>query len=154
MRRLTFIAEGTRIELAYDQMVDMIEPGSVAADVGPQPDANAMIAAMSGVSPGDGPPQFWYEMRDRNGTVLARKAAPDPIAPDIEVFSEDDSGSITRMANPSERRVFNVLLPEIDDATEVRLVRAPAQRSPGESMGIAAADIPSTATEVATFELA
>ncbi|MCA9655274.1 MAG: hypothetical protein H6712_24870 [Myxococcales bacterium] len=151
MRRLTFIARGGNIELAYDQSVDMIAPGPVVSGVDPSDDGARLHAAMSGVGPADGAPSFWYELRDADGNVLLQQAADDPIRSSVEVFSEQEGATMSRASAPTDEQVFTVLLPEIDEARVVRLMRAPATGD--RDVGLAAATVPDAAQVVASFDL-
>lgn len=107
MRRLTFAYRDGSIELVSEQRVDMRMP---ARTTHPEPRAG-----------------FWYELRDAESEVLFRLDAEDPIPTDVEVFSDDPERTIERAPHAPEEGVFTVLLPEIEDAEEVRLMRAAAR---------------------------
>lgn len=151
MRRLTFIARGGSIELAYDQSVDMIAPAPAVSGIDPNDQGAQLHAAMAGVGPSDGAPRFWYELRDANDNVLFQQAADDPIHESVEVFSDQEGATMSRAPAPTDEHVFTVLLPEIDEARVVRLMRAPTTADRG--VGLAAATVPDAAEVVASFDL-
>ncbi len=112
MRRLTFTYRDGKIELVSQQQVEMRVPAKA-----PAPRAAAA-----------GPPEFWYELRDAESELLYRLEAEDPIPTDVEVFSDDPERTIERAPNPPEEGVFTVLLPDFENAREVKLMRAAAPR--------------------------
>ncbi len=105
MRRLTFTYRNGTIELVSQQQVEMRLP---AKTVSKDPERL---------------PPFWYELRDARSEVLYRLDAPDPIPTDVEVFSDDPERTIERAPYAPEQGVFTVLVPEIEDAEEVLLMR-------------------------------
>jgi hypothetical protein len=123
VRRLTFVYRDGRVELASAQRVDMIPPARPQAAAAPQ--------------------DLVYELLDAQANVLHRLSTPDPIPTDVEVFSDDPERTIERSPTPPEQAVFTVLLPDVPDAEEVRLMRAagpaaPARRGAGVAPGEAA----------------
>ena len=123
MRRLTFSFRDGTIDLVSQQRVDMRTP----AGTGPK-----TLEARA---------DFWYELLDDDANVLYRFAASDPIPTDVEVFSDDPERTVERAPHPPKEGVFTVLVPEIDDATEV-LLRRSSQKRDAES-----------ATEIHRFRL-
>ena len=107
VRRLTFAYRDGSIELVSEQRVDMRMP---ARTTHPEPRAG-----------------FWYELRDPRAEVLFRLDAEDPIPTDVEVFSDDPDQSVARAPHAPEEGVFTVILPDVEDAAEVRLMRAAAR---------------------------
>jgi hypothetical protein len=130
MQRLTFIAKDGAIELLSQQTVDM----KLAS---PKHEANAQH-------------EFWYEVRDARDATLAVHPAPDPIRPDIEVFSNDPSHSASRAPDARAERVFSVVLPDVEAASQVVLMRR-ARTAP--HAGLAKAASPNTAVEVGRVTL-
>jgi hypothetical protein len=64
---------------------------------------------------------FWVELRDAEGRPLFHRVLHLPLADSVEVFSPD--GTIKREFGPSgSSRVFEVLLPDHEDASSVALM--------------------------------
>lgn len=114
MRRLTFTYRDGTVELESDQQVQMTMPA--------QPPIRTQETAGSG---------FWYELRDADDEVSHRIDAPDPIPTDIEVFSDDPERTIERVDAVPRSGVFTVLIPEIEQAREIALVRSAASSDAG-----------------------
>jgi hypothetical protein len=130
MQRLTFIAKDGAIQLISQQQVEMkLAP--------PKYEPNAQH-------------EFWYEMRDVQDKTLASHPAPDPIRQDIEVFSDDSSRSASRAPDARAERVFSVVLPDVEAAHQVVLMRR-AKSAP--HAGLAMAATPNTAVEVGRVTL-
>ena len=127
MRRLTFAYRDGTIELVSQQQVEMRLP------------ARATSRDLEGRA------EFWYELRDAGSEVLYRLDAEDPIPTDVEVFSEDPGRTVERAPHVPEEGVFTVLVPEIEDAEEVRLMRSAA---PADAEAFAEGPV-----EVGRFEL-
>jgi hypothetical protein len=96
-------------------------------------------------------PEFVYELRGADSEVLHRVAAPDPIPRDVEVFSDDPEHTVERAPHPPREGVFTVLVPEIEAAEEVRLLRSAAPRGLAAEAGPEAAA--EAAVEVGRFKL-
>lgn len=128
VRRLTFTYSDGEIELVSSQQVEITLPA--------KPPSRKRAAKR---------PEFWYELRDAQADVVYRLDAPDPIPTDVEVFSDDPKRTIERSPNPPKEGVFTVLMPEIEDAEEILLMRVATSR--GLKTGADAA------VEVARFKL-
>ncbi len=135
MQRLTFVAKSDNVELVSRLSVEMKPvPGHHSAD------------ALH---------DFWLELRDANDRALHVGPAPDPFRREIEVFSDDPARSASRSEDTRSEHYFSVLVPQIDDAAQVVLMRRPSPSpppSPSPARGIAAA-APVQAIEVARIKL-
>lgn len=106
MRRLTFVYRDGQIELIDQRPVEMTLPAETAVR---EPGERA---------------EFWCELRSAEAEVLYRRETPDPIPTDVEVFSDDPEQSIERAPHPPREGVFSVVVPEIEAADEVLLLRS------------------------------
>lgn len=130
MRRLTFAVRDGAIELVSDQRVDM--------KVGPTPPVPAAR-------------EFWYEMRDNADDVLAAAAVADPLEGDREAFSPDPTRSVQRVPGASSPSAFSIVVPDLDGAESVSLMRA-ARTSVKGALEATETVLP-VAIEVARFKL-
>jgi hypothetical protein len=102
--RATFRASQGEIHLVSHERLDMICPPSI----GERP-----VAGKNG--------GFWMELRDRNDHVLFHRVLNNPLGDSVEVHSPD--GKIERITGePSRDNVFEVLLPDADDASTIVLM--------------------------------
>lgn len=72
---------------------------------------------------------FWYEAADADGNVIYRRVMEDPTQDSAEVPSE--SGELQRITVDRPEVVFNVLVPDLPEVSEIRLF-APMK---GETVG-------------------
>lgn len=68
----------------------------------------------------------WTEVRDADGKMLDRRSLPDPVRTDAEVFPESLGGAITRVAVERPSGVFTVLVPDLEGAESLALMRSTA----------------------------
>ncbi|HEX2273611.1 MAG TPA: hypothetical protein VHG90_07045 [Acidimicrobiales bacterium] len=108
--RLIFAYEGRDLRLVSRQQVDMVTPPADRPE---------------GVGAG-----VWAEVRDVDGQVLDRRAVPDFLRPDVEVFGPDPAPSVARAPVERPRGAFAVLLPELPGADYVALLAAPEPAGP------------------------
>lgn len=100
---LTFrVAEGA-VQLVSHERLEMICPPTVGA----HPEA--------GKNSG-----FWMEVRDASDRVLFHRLLHAPLADYVEVYSPD--GTIRREFQPVKESVFEVILPDDDDARSIVLM--------------------------------
>jgi len=132
VRRLTFAFRDGAVELVSEQRVEMRLPARSAPRV---------AAARA---------EFWYELRNAQSDVLYRLDSADPIPTDVEVFSDDPERTVERAPHAPQEGVFTVLLPEIEDAEEVRLMRAAPATEGAVDVRAGAAE---AAVEVGRFRL-
>lgn len=142
--RLTFKTSGDGIELVSVERLGIKTPGQA----GPQP-----RAAVNGGQ--------WFELRARQGNVLAHRLVDPSVLNSAEVHSP--YGSPQRVFGEMKDTVFEVLLPDSDDAQTVTLVgnpvapaavrRAIGPRAVASAAGLEAAPAGPEATDLATFEL-
>ena len=104
--RLRFRVEREGVALVAAERVDMISPPAP----GPAP-----VAAENGGS--------WFELRDESDRTLAHRVVSDHLTGSVEVFSPD--GGIRREFGPVPGSVFEVLLPDEPDASQVVLIGQP-----------------------------
>lgn len=113
--RLVFEYEGNEIRLVSHQRVAMlVPPGDELGGEGEHA-------------------QFRYEVQDMDGRPLYRRAAPNPIATDLEVFGPEP-GSFTHVEMAEPRGVFTLLIPDLEEAHTLTLVasmRGPEQVATG-----------------------
>lgn len=57
------------------------------------------------------------ELRTKDGSALHRRALRDPIPQSVEVTG--DAGKLQRIATPQPRGAFVVIVPDLDDATDI-----------------------------------
>ena len=123
--RLIFRYDGDEITLESRQRVDMVVPPGEPLDAARE---------QSG---------FWVEVRDGTDEPLRRQLLHDPIPRDAEVFSDDPTQSVARIAIDRPSGVFSVVVPEIDEAEYVALIGTP----PGQRAALG------PAREIARFTL-
>jgi hypothetical protein len=119
--RLTFQYEGENIRLIHRENVAMIAPGLVFP------------------LPKKGESGFWYEVRDDRGRVLYSLAKFNPIRFEREVFPEDPKQSPHWVKIKKPAGIFELLVPDIPEATEVVLFSSPLKPEesgkPAEEIG-------------------
>jgi len=103
---------------------------------------------------------FWVELRDPNEQVLFHRVLDSPLGDSVEVHSPD--GKIERvMGVPTADSIFEVLVPDTDEATTVALIgeyldtekamRERAERASDVAKGARAPE--GGARELARFEI-
>jgi hypothetical protein len=125
--RLTFTYQGTSVQLASKQSVDMMAPPS------------------DPISDFTGQAGFWYELRDSSSNPLYRRVMQNPIQFDMEAPADDpnnDSG-LQRVAVQNPSGMFTLVVPRLDQAQTLALVSSPLDP---ESLA-------DQATDLATFDL-
>jgi hypothetical protein len=130
VRRLTFAVQDGVIKLISEQEVDM------------QP--IAVPAVSHGVRH-----EFWFEVRDIANATLIVQPARDPMPKDIEVFSDDPSRSACHAHDPRTEQAFSVVLPSVQGADSVVLMRA----GTAQGAAVEALETRTAATEIARFKL-
>jgi hypothetical protein len=133
VRRLTFVVRNGVVELLSEQQVEMTLIPEHAL-------------------PADARHAFWYELRDANDVTIASHPALDPIADDIEVFSDDPAQGISRLPHAPTETVFSVVLPNTPGADSVVLMRPPTSVEP-TSAKFSSASAAKQPREVARFKL-
>lgn len=116
--RLTFVASDDGIQLLSVEQLEMITP--------PQPGERPQVGKHGGQ---------WFELRGSSGQTLAHRLIGAPFLDSVEVHSPD--GKIQREFGATTSGVFEVLLPDLDEARSVVLVGNPLQRSKEPSIDIA-----------------
>lgn len=106
MIRLTFTYRNGTVNLIEQQQVEMKVPYS-------QTESSLEQQA-----------EFWYEIRDSASSILFRLNTVDPTSANIEVFPTYAERDFQRITHPSNECVFTVVLPELENAEEVVLIRA------------------------------
>jgi hypothetical protein len=66
---------------------------------------------------------FWIELHDAKNNVLYRRAMPNPVQSDVEIF--DPERGPHRHAVKDPEGVFTVLVPDMPDAEEIVFVSSP-----------------------------
>lgn len=131
MRRLTFAVRDGAIELVSDQRIEM--------KASPAPRSPAARAG------------FWCEVRDRTERVLVAAPAPDPLHQDREAFSPDPVKSVQRVPGASPPTAFSILVPDVDGAESVSLMRVVPSVGPHAHETVEG--VASAAVEIARFKL-
>jgi hypothetical protein len=106
--RLTFEFKGADVRLIARQSVDMMAPPSDQIDE---------YSDHAG---------FWIELRDGSDRVLYRRVGQNPIATDREAPSGDPQRPFTHVPDDRKQGVFTVLVPDLKDARELRLMGSPS----------------------------
>lgn len=115
--RLTFRVADGRIELVSHERLQMIAP--------PQPGERPQAGKHGG---------FWLEMRDGQGRVLAHRLIDPTQLNSVEVHSL--GGTIERKFGDAEEKIFEVLLPDNEEARTVALIGEPLVRTKSEKPGV------------------
>jgi hypothetical protein len=101
--RLTFRVADGEVQLVRHERLDMICPPSI----GERPEAGKHGG-------------FWIELRDAGDRVLFHRVLHSPLGDSVEIHSPD--GKIQREFGPSSESIFEVLLPDQDEASTVALM--------------------------------
>lgn len=104
VHRLTFDYHGNQVDLVSDQVVNMIIPPTQPLDES---------------ATGTG---FSVIVRDTADQTLYKSSRPSPIRYDAEVFSDDPSRSLQRVAVEEPRGTFVLLVPHVEGAASVELI--------------------------------
>jgi len=110
---ILFAYDGMSIQISEQGVIDQAAPPS--DDIGPL----------------DGSPGFWYELRDDQGAVTWRHAAPWPFSFEIEQIP-DESGQEepATVADPAPQGAFVGIVPLDEDAHILALVGTPPPGAP------------------------
>ena len=128
--RLTFQVTGGKLELVKQERLEMITP----PQVGERPE--------TGVHSG-----FWIELQDGRKRVLAHRIVSPTFLNSVEVHSPD--GTIERKFGELQDGIFEVLLPDDDNARSAVLIGNPIEKRKGKEKEKAA----EASGELARFEL-
>ena len=126
--RLTFRVVNREIQLVGYERLAMISPPSI----GERPEAGKHGG-------------FWFELRDAGDRVLFHRVIHNPLGNSVEVHSPD--GKIERQFGEATEGIFEVLLPDEDDAKSVVLMGNPPVPAKGK------ATRPEASGELARFEI-
>lgn len=126
--RLTFRVVNREIRLVGYERLGMIPPPAI----GERPEAGKHGG-------------YWLELRDAGGRVLFHRVLDNPLGNSVEVHSPD--GKIERRFGEVTDGIFEVLLPDEDDARSVVLMGSPLVPAKGKAKRPAASD------ELARFEI-
>lgn len=99
---------------------------------------------------------YYVDTRDAGGQTLARVPARNVFSASTEVFPEQPGEPITRVALPTPRGAFTVVVPAPDGADSVSVVRVAATPTDAAAPGARAADGAGTSlqtTDIASFSL-
>jgi hypothetical protein len=126
--RLTFRVTNGKVELISHERLEMIAP----PQVGERPE----VGKHGG---------YWLEMRDAKGGVLAHRLIDPSQLNSVEVHSPD--GKIERQFGDASDKIFEVLLPDDDEARRIALIGEPLVRRKGEKKQAEGSE------ELAVFEI-
>ena len=132
--RLRFRVSGESVELVSTERLEMITP----PQFGERPEAGKHSG-------------FWLELQGSRKRVLAHRLISPSYLNSVEVHSPD--GKIERKFGPIENGVFEVFLPDMDDAKEVVLMGDPITAPKTRTRAKAAATEQATSGEIARFAL-
>jgi hypothetical protein len=104
--RLTFRYEGEEVELLTVRRVQKALPPSESRD-----NWQDRIG-------------WWIEVRDAAGRALDRRVLFDPVRADAEVYPEGLGEPITRVPLDTPSGVFSVLVPDLENADHLSLLRS------------------------------
>ena len=76
---------------------------------------------------------FWIEVRDDEDRLRYRRVVADPLAGEVEV--PGDAGSFTRRPVAPDSVTFALLVPDIDGAEHVSLMRGPSEGAAARQTG-------------------
>lgn len=68
---------------------------------------------------------YWFELHDASGRTIFHRALHDPIRADVEVFADDRSESIVRVASTAAQGEFELLVPDLPAARTFTLFGPP-----------------------------
>jgi len=126
--RLTFRVVNREIQLVGYERLHMIPPPSI----GERPEAGKHGG-------------FWVELRDAGNRALFHRVLDNPLGNSVEVHSPD--GKIERRFGEVTEGIFEVLLPDEDDAKSVVLMGNPLVPAKGK------AKRPAASGELARFDI-
>lgn len=126
--RLTFTMSDSGLNLVSVEGLEMITP--------PQPGLRPAAGTNGG---------HWFELRDDSGRVLAHRLIDPNVLDSVEVHSPD--GTINREFGATRTGVFEVLLPDIEEANRAVLVGTPLLPSRSRTNQEA------TSGDIASFDL-
>jgi len=105
-RRLVCVAEGDDVRVLVDRRVEMTLPPT---------DPLGELAGVTGA---------WIELRDAGGRPRYRRIVADPLEAETEVPDEPGKHPFTRVPARRHRRAFAILVPDVEDADHVAVLRA------------------------------
>jgi hypothetical protein len=105
----SFSYEGGSVQLIVQRSIDMRPP---------PPERVPILQGQSG---------FWYELRDTQDRMIYQRAAYNPIRFDIEVFSDDQPGTISRRRLPRPHGTFELLAPDLPEARTLVVFSSPPE---------------------------
>jgi hypothetical protein len=132
--RLTFRVSGGAVELDKVERLNMITP--------PQFGERPQAGKNSG---------YWVELHGSRNRILAHRLIGPTQLNSVEVHSPD--GKIERKFGPVQDGIFEVLLPDMDDARSVVLMGDPIQPAKQKAGAKAAASDKAASGQIAQFEL-
>lgn len=133
--RLTFRVVNGEPQLVRHERLDMMCPPSI----GERP----QVGSHGG---------YWMELRDKSGRVLFHRILHAPLGDSVEVHSPD--GKIRREVGTPSERVFEVLVPDQDEASTAVLVGEGLQPAKAAGARALRAVEPAGGTrELARFEI-
>lgn len=107
--RVTFEYAGDRVWKIAQQRIEMVVPPSHGKSTGEEVG-------------------FWYELRDGADRTVYRRVVQNPMDTTAEVFSPD--GTIVRRPIQDPHGVFEIVVPEIANASSLVLLGTPQPVSP------------------------
>lgn len=107
--RLTFLYEGTNVQLISQQRVDMLPP---------PPEPRPIQEGQSG---------FWYELHDESGAVLYQRRVHNPIKFETTVYSKDPEVPLKEVPVEDPQGIFELVAPDINEAHTIVLFSSPLE---------------------------
>ncbi len=105
--RVTFAYRGHDIAVASTRKVRMIVPRPAS----PPPEK--------------GQSGYWLEVRAADGKLLFHRVLHSPIRADVEIFSQEEGQSITRVPVAEPHGEFEALVPDLPEASSLALYGPP-----------------------------
>lgn len=107
--RVTFAYRGNVIAVAGTRKVRMIVPRTAGA---------APVKGQSG---------YWLEVRSVDGKLLFHRVLHNPLRADVEIFSQGEGQSITRVPVAEPHGEFEALVPDLPEAASLVLYGPPPE---------------------------
>jgi len=121
--RLIFNYQGTQIQLASQQRVEMTAPPSDPMDE---------YEGQSG---------FWIDVRDSEDSVLYRQIMHNPIQLELEAPSGDPERPFTQVKNETSEGTFMVIVPDIEAGVVLAMHSSPPDEPASPAKEIARIDL-------------
>jgi hypothetical protein len=115
--RVTFAYRDNTIRVVDSQPVEMIAPPAVT----PAPNA--------------GQAGYWVAITDASSRVLWHRPLSNPIAADVEGFSDDQGPPVARVPVPRIEGQFSIVVPDVPNAAHLSLNGPPDARTPDAPAG-------------------